>query len=570
MKIKKLLAFSILLMFLFTCLVFPKTIVFGKIEAFEYHYELLNNKEKQLYNELKVFRKDFLFEKGSSIDIYKNGIITDIDLFNYINGSDDLYKWLYNATNAFFLDYPDQFFVDRFKVGYEIFEDEDKEYHVLLGSGRLDSALKEEFLNSTVLKNSKVVFEEEVNALYKLFYGLDYDNVIELLKTLTNSNDVVKVALDKVGINSYLEYEKESLHLYVANAENKFDKVSSKNTYSYGQYYFDYIPNDNPACLMAIDSLPNGFYLESKKINEFKYEFASNYSINAWVLLPYPDGYNVSQNNDFSLLVDGKSIETYKLSLGLLANFSVNSSVEISVQEQSEKKERTLVVIDSFNVDSNKSVLKCEEESNIAFNIEFFDSFILDTVIVDGRVVAFSDSTKANVVVNYEDLKEYSIAFIVSTLKEHKHENLREKYANDLVDEYGNKVPFELSAYIEGTHFALENDLVILNCIVSGPGTYYYEWYVDGVLIENVNEQILVISMMDSRYNGKYTVKVTSVTTNASRTIETESFSLRMTETNDSYNLLFIILLGLVILGIFVVVYIYDCLIEKQREGIHR
>lgn len=563
MRIKKvfiLVLFLGLLTFSYS-LNFNREIKFEAEEKSEHYYSLLDNDEKAFYDKLAVMRKDKLFINNKHIELYPN-VVSHDDLVNYINGSSDLYRILNNAVEAFFLDYPDMFYVDRLKIGVRIYQDDDNAYHVELGSGRLVSALKDEYLSSTTINTEISSYSDAVDKIYKDIRNLSLDEI----KTyyLLNNLDEGKLhlALDKMDIDSYLVRSGNDYLLYVLDEENKYVSFSGEDEYqySYGKYYFDYIEKSYPIVLDAIDNLDDNFYLGVKEVED-GYQLISNYDTNIWALFPYPNGESFGKSN-ISVLSDGETVETFNTSLGVIAYVSSNSLCSFESLEKVASEERIAFILESYSVEVEKKSGSILPEKNLKFNAYVENKMVLDNVLLNGFVLSSADKNNLNIIINYDDIRDTSVIFINSCEKNRKTLSIKETY------EVNKEITFNVN--IIGDAFAYEGDLVVLYCETDAVGTLSYEWYKDGELIENIDSSILVISSMQKEFSGKYSVKVTSTSDFGQSTIQSEDFLVTMTVINNSYSIWYIVLLGTILFASFVVLYVIDDMKDKQKQGLHK
>ena len=565
-KILHVILFSLIISILFFGFTTNKT----KAATQKHYYQSLLTREKDLYDCLDTLNKDKSFINGNSLDLISLKKVDYQDVNALLSGTSDLYVRLHNAKKAFTLDNPELFYVDFEKVNIRVYQDEKDEFHVELGSGRFENALKDEIKD---LNLAQKAFDKDVNDV-KALYQSSKD--VLTLKTFSNKR-AVKVALDRLNIENYLMdlgYGLENVvvvdgeeivlnDLSLAELKEKYHN----HFYSRGIYDFEYIEGKQPICFSSVDELPQNFLLEvvlEQGIYHINYEQTAE-SIR--VLLPYPKGYSSSSKVKFEVLVNGEAKEAYPVTCGIIVEVKNQDEIEIKIGEYEPVERKTVIVSVGRHIRSAKESFTVIEERSGSVVLTAEDGYLVDFIGVDGITYEYniSKSQSKTAVINYDDLNDFSILTATAVVAKQKEKEFKPlkieepKLEAKIIDVFSNNKKDNQSFY-------KQDEPVCLVVEASHSGSITYEWYKNGELLKGEDSNILIINKMTPEIAGEYECRITLTTNLFSKTATSNVHKITFTKVDTSTGINYIVILGIILLSCFIIGNIFDNNNQKFQE----
>lgn len=565
-KILHVILFSLIISILFFGFTTNKT----KAATQKHYYQSLLTREKDLYDCLDTLNKDKSFINGNSLDLISLKKVDYQDVNALLSGTSDLYVRLHNAKKAFTLDNPELFYVDFEKVNIRVYQDEKDEFHVELGSGRFENALKDEIKDINLAQKA---FDKDVNDV-KALYQSSKD--VLTLKSFSNKR-AVKVALDRLNIENYLmdfgyglenvvvvDGEEIALNdLSLAELKEKYHN----HFYSRGIYDFEYIEDKQPICFSSVDELPQNFLLEvvlEQGIYHINYEQTAE-SIR--VLLPYPKGYSSSSKVKFEVLVNGEAKEAYPITCGIIVEVKNQDEIEIKIGEYEPVERKTVIVSVGRHIRAAKESFTVIEERSGSVVLTAEDGYLVDFIGVDGITYEYniSRSQSKTAVINYDDLKDFSILTATAVVAKQKEKEFKPlkieepKLEAKIIDVFSNNKK-------ENQSFYKQDEPVCLVVEASHSGSITYEWYKNGELLKGEDSNILIINKMTPEIAGEYECKITLTTNLFSKTATSNVHKITFTKVDTSTGINYIVILGIILLSCFIIGNIFDNNNQKFQE----
>lgn len=565
-KILHVILFSLIISILFFGFTTNKT----KAATQKHYYQSLLTREKDLYDCLDTLNKDKSFINGNSLDLISLKKVDYQDVNALLSGTSDLYVRLHNAKKAFTLDNPELFYVDFEKVNIRVYQDEKDEFHVELGSGRFENALKDEIKDINLAQKA---FDKDVNDV-KALYQSSKD--VLTLKSFSNKR-AVKVALDRLNIENYLMdfgYGLENVvvvdgeeivlnDLSLAELKEKYHN----HFYSRGIYDFEYIEDKQPICFSSVDELPQNFLLEvvlEQGIYHINYEQTAE-SIR--VLLPYPKGYSSSSKVKFEVLVNGEAKEAYPITCGIIVEVKNQDEIEIKIGEYEPVERKTVIVSVGRHIRAAKESFTVIEERSGSVVLTAEDGYLVDFIGVDGITYEYniSRSQSKTAVINYDDLKDFSILTATAVVAKQKEKEFKPlkieepKLEAKIIDVFSNNKK-------ENQSFYKQDEPVCLVVEASHSGSITYEWYKNGELLKGEDSNILIINKMTPEIAGEYECRITLTTNLFSKTATSNVHKITFTKVDTSTGINYIVILGIILLSCFIIGNIFDNNNQKFQE----
>lgn len=565
-KILYVILFSLIISILFFGFTTNKT----KAATQKHYYQSLLTREKDLYDCLDTLNKDKSFINGNSLDLISLKKVDYQDVNALLSGTSDLYVRLHNAKKAFALDNSELFYVDFEKVNIRVYQDEKDEFHVELGSGRFENALKDEIKDINLAQKA---FDKDVNDV-KALYQSSKD--VLTLKSFSNKR-AVKVALDRLNIENYLMdfgYGLENVvvvdgeeivlnDLSLAELKEKYHN----HFYSRGIYDFEYIEDKQPICFSSVDELPQNFLLEvvlEQSIYHINYEQTTE-SIR--VLLPYPKGYSSSSKVKFEVLVNGEAKEAYPITCGIIVEVKNQDEIEIKIGEYEPVERKTVIVSVGRHIRAAKESFTVIEERSGSVVLTAEDGYLVDFIGVDGITYEYniSRSQSKTAVINYDDLKDFSILTATAVVAKQKEKEFKPlkieepKLEAKIIDVFSNNKK-------ENQSFYKQDEPVCLVVEASHSGSITYEWYKNGELLKGEDSNILIINKMTPEIAGEYECRITLTTNLFSKTATSNVHKITFTKVDTSTGINYIVILGILLLSCFIIGNIFDNNNQKFQE----
>lgn len=169
---KKVLQLMILILMMF-CSIKDNNLNLSASISDGYYYEQLNERAKDFYKGFVIMEEEGVFKENKSFDLLSEKIIDTNDIKQLLSGDNSLLQDFAKGKDAYYLEHPNNFYVDFSKVEISIKQQNDK-YIALIDAGRNNSYL---------------------------YDGIDTNNIDEMI---SNYNDVlinVRNELNKLNDN---------------------------------------------------------------------------------------------------------------------------------------------------------------------------------------------------------------------------------------------------------------------------------------------------------------------------------------------------------------------------------
>ncbi|MCI8384457.1 MAG: hypothetical protein HFJ33_06340, partial [Clostridia bacterium] len=214
----------------------------------KFHYQQLNDVAKKIYDGICDMYQQGILETGTTtFDLAKDDkYVTQEQLENYMKGNSELKQAMNAARYAFYVDYPEVFYVNFPNLTLRVTKDTENRYHANIGSGNLKNyyidgftsqeqvASAKEELNARIneivegaknlqVEDGKKLVAEQIkyvhneivyNTSYRLesdcdegnegFIGTPYGALVKKQAVCEGYARALKTILDKIGINSIL------------------------------------------------------------------------------------------------------------------------------------------------------------------------------------------------------------------------------------------------------------------------------------------------------------------------------------------------------------------------------
>ena len=104
----------------------------------KFHYDQLDELAKKIYNGICEMYKQGILETGTeNFDLAKDDkYVSQEQLENYMKGNTELKKAMNAARYAFYVDYPEVFYVNFPNLTLRVTKDAENRYHANIGSGK--------------------------------------------------------------------------------------------------------------------------------------------------------------------------------------------------------------------------------------------------------------------------------------------------------------------------------------------------------------------------------------------------------------------------------------------------
>lgn len=287
---KKVLQLVILFLMIFCFLKSNKVNLSANVSG-GYYYEQLNNRAKDFYKGFVIMEEEGLFKENKSLDLLLENIIDTNDIKQLLSGDDSLLQDFAKGKDAYYLEHPNNFYVDFSKVELSIKQQNDN-YIALIDAGR--------------------------NSSY-LYQGIDTNNIDEMI---SNYNKVLtKVSIKLKDINEDILKIKFINEYICQNTSYSFcenDSVMIKNQIrtSFGALINNYSVCEGYArafkALLDLTDIRSeiviGYYYSGENVEPHAWNYVS--LDNKWYLVDVT--YNDNGNTEEYFLLGEESSSLYK------------------------------------------------------------------------------------------------------------------------------------------------------------------------------------------------------------------------------------------------------------------
>lgn len=159
-----------------------------------YFYDQLSDLSKKFYDALGEMHANGSFKNGKcEYDLVENGVLTQSDISGYVSdGKIDVPVAFGSARDAYYMDHPELFYTDIFKVSVNAGR-QGEGYIAYLGNGRLSSFYADGFNNVNDVNTAIQAFEEKIDGIVNTAKALpsSKEQIEFVNEWLTNSDNVV-------------------------------------------------------------------------------------------------------------------------------------------------------------------------------------------------------------------------------------------------------------------------------------------------------------------------------------------------------------------------------------------
>ncbi len=133
----------------------------------KFHYDQLDELAKKIYNGICEMYKQGILETGTeNFDLAKDDkYVSQEQLENYMKGNTELKKAMNAARYAFYVDYPEVFYVNFPNLTLRVTKDAENRYHANIGSGNLKNYYIDGFTSQEQVASAKEEFNARVNEI---------------------------------------------------------------------------------------------------------------------------------------------------------------------------------------------------------------------------------------------------------------------------------------------------------------------------------------------------------------------------------------------------------------------
>ncbi len=133
----------------------------------KFHYDQLDEVAKKIYNGICEMYEQGILETGTeSFDLAKDDkYVSQEQLENYMKGNTELKKAMNAARYAFYVDYPEVFYVNFPNLTLRVTKDGENRYHANIGSGNLKTYYIDGFTSQEQVVEAKEALEARVNEI---------------------------------------------------------------------------------------------------------------------------------------------------------------------------------------------------------------------------------------------------------------------------------------------------------------------------------------------------------------------------------------------------------------------
>ena len=174
MKFKRIITGILLIVIIMSqiCIMPLTNVVYGESEGDlanneKFHYQQLNDVAKNIYNGIyEMYIQGMLKTGTEKFDLAKDDkYVKQEQLENYMKGNIELKKAMEAARYAFYVDNPEIFYVNFYKMNLRVTRGSDNRYHANIGSGSLKDYYIEGFTNKEEVENAIVEFNTRVEEI---------------------------------------------------------------------------------------------------------------------------------------------------------------------------------------------------------------------------------------------------------------------------------------------------------------------------------------------------------------------------------------------------------------------
>ena len=158
----------------------------------KFHYQQLDEVAKKIYNGIYEMYKQGIMKSGTeSFDLAKDDkYVTQEQLESYMKGNLELKKAMNAAKYAFYVDYPEIFYVNFPKLSLRVTKDGDNRYHANIGSGSLKDYYVEGFSSEEQVEEAIQEFDACVDKIVDGAKNLEIEqgknSIVEQIKYVHN------------------------------------------------------------------------------------------------------------------------------------------------------------------------------------------------------------------------------------------------------------------------------------------------------------------------------------------------------------------------------------------------
>lgn len=141
-------------------------LTFSEDEHYRYYYEQLTTEAKKIYDAIYyMYRNDMLKDGKTNYELVNNGYVSEELVNNYIKGDNSLIIAVETARDAFYLDYPEVFYLNMEKLTIRITKNTNNKYLVWLGTGNSDSYYLHGFSSNSDVESAITTFNNRVDEI---------------------------------------------------------------------------------------------------------------------------------------------------------------------------------------------------------------------------------------------------------------------------------------------------------------------------------------------------------------------------------------------------------------------
>ncbi len=152
-------------------------------EQNRYFYNQLSEESKKFYQAMYDMYTKGIFKTGTEeYDLVKNGYLTQEQLKSYANGDTKLASSAYDARDAFYLDYPEIFYVDFSKISFRVTQTSTGTYGAYLLPDKSGKYYKKGFTSESSVEKALAEYETRANEIVEGAKNLTIEEGDNLIK----------------------------------------------------------------------------------------------------------------------------------------------------------------------------------------------------------------------------------------------------------------------------------------------------------------------------------------------------------------------------------------------------